>query len=59
MITQRVEGNRIVISFNLKEYILKTLQIPLKYITYRVEGDFIVVEAEIDSEKLTQQIAVG
>lgn len=59
MITQRVEGNRIIISFNLKEYILKTLQIPLKYITYRVEGDLIVVEAEIDSEKLAQQIAVG
>lgn len=59
MITQRVEGNRIIISFNLKEYILRTLQIPLKYITYRVDGDLIVVEAEIDSEKLTQKIAVG
>ena len=56
MLTYKTEGNRIMITINLKQYLYHLVAVPLKDVRYRVEGDYIVVEAEIDTEKLLSKV---
>lgn len=56
MITYKTEGNRVMVTVNLKEYLYQVVSVPLKDVRYRVEGDYIVVEAEIDTEKLLSKV---
>lgn len=56
MITYKTEGNRIMITINLKQYLYQIVSVPLKDVKYRIEGDYIVVEAEIDVEKLLSKV---
>lgn len=56
MLTYKTEGNRIMITINLKQYLYQMVSVPLKDVKYRIEDDYIVVEAEIDTEKLLSKV---
>lgn len=55
-VTVKQEGNKIMITINIKQHLYQMVSVPLNDVKYRIEGDYIVVEAEIDIEKLLSNL---
>jgi hypothetical protein len=52
----KVDGNRVTIRFNVREYILNTVKVPMKYIQFTLNGDVLEVVAEVDTEQVLSKI---
>jgi len=52
----KVDGNRVTIRFNVREYILNAVKVPMKYINFELKGDVLEVTAEVDTEQVLSRV---
>jgi hypothetical protein len=52
----KIDGSKIVIRFNVREYIMKTVNVPIKYLNFELKGDVLEVVAEVDTEQVLSRL---
>jgi len=52
----KVDGNKVTIRLNVREYILNTVRVPMKYVNFELKGDVLEVVAEVDTEQVLNKI---
>jgi len=52
----KIDGNKIVIRFNVREYIMKSVNVPIKYLNFELKGDVLEVVAEVDTDQILSKI---